>query len=73
MQLQSSLTDIERRLLTCPPAADQVPSERQRTVPPLSEIAALRAPALEASFAEYRAQLAGPAAEGACCASAALS
>ena len=41
--------------------ADKVPAERERAVPPASEIQALRAPAVEAVFAEYHAQLAGTA------------
>lgn len=49
--------------LLCP-RADQVPQERERAVPARSEIDALRAPAVEAVFAQFRAQLAAGACVG---------
>lgn len=42
---------------------DKVPQERGRAVPPRSEIQALRTPATEAVFAEFRAQLAADGGE----------
>ena len=46
-------------LLRAPPRpADKVPTERERPVPAAAEIQALRAPPVDAVFAEFRAQLA---------------
>lgn len=54
--------------MACPPRsrqrADKVPSERERAVPAAAEIEALRAPPAEASYAEFRAQLAGQGGAG---------
>lgn len=55
--LASASASAPKRLVPARPA-DKVPQERGRAVPPRSEIQALRTPATEAVFAEFRAQLA---------------